>query len=64
MSHIFMSYRLAEIANQYLQKGDKISLIGELCHSVWQDESTGKMRSKHYIKVNELDLPARKSERK
>ena len=56
--------RLAKIANQYLQKGDKISLVGELCHSVWQDESTGQMRSKHYIKVNELDLPARKSERK
>ena len=56
--------RLAEIVNQYLQKGDKISLIGELCHSVWQDESTGQMRSKYYIKVNELDLPARKSERK
>lgn len=54
--------RLAEIANQYLQKGDKISLVGELCHSVWQDESTGQMRSKHYIKVNELDLPAKKSQ--
>lgn len=54
--------RLAEIANQYLQKGDKVSLVGELCHSVWQDESTGQMRSKHYIKVNELDLPAKKGQ--
>lgn len=35
--------------------------MGELCQNIWQDQN-GQTRSRHFIKVSELDLPTKSKE--
>ena len=47
--------RVAEIANQYTQKGSKVLITGRLKLDQWTDQNGGK-RSKHGIVVNEFKM--------
>lgn len=47
--------RLAEVANQYLKKGSKIYIDGELKFEQWQDQN-GNNRSKHTISINTFEM--------
>lgn len=42
-------------AAQYLEKGKTVLIVGRLSQSEWTD-AEGKKRSRHYIKVDRLDL--------
>jgi single-strand DNA-binding protein len=48
--------RTAEVANQYVKKGDKIALSGSLELDQWDDRETGQKRSKHTMAVNQMTL--------
>lgn len=48
--------RTAEIASEYLQKGSKVLLEGELVQDSWEDKNGGGKRTKHKITVNRLHL--------
>lgn len=47
--------RTAEITNQYLRKGSKILIEGELKLDRWQDQN-GQNRSKHSITVSTMQM--------
>jgi single-strand DNA-binding protein len=47
--------RTAEIASQYLSKGSKILVEGELKLDTWTDQNGGK-RSKHTISVKNMEM--------
>ena len=47
--------KLAEVANQYLRKGSKIYIDGELKFEQWQDQN-GNNRSKHTLQVNTFEM--------
>lgn len=47
--------RLAEICNQYLQKGAQIYIDGKLKHEKWTAED-GSKRSKHSISIENLQM--------
>lgn len=47
--------RLAEIANQYLNKGSKVLIEGRLRFEQWSDQN-GQNRSKHSIYVENMEM--------
>lgn len=47
--------RLAEIANQYLNKGSKVLIEGRLKYEQWSDQN-GQNRSKHTISVENMEM--------
>ena len=47
--------RLAEVANQYLNKGSKIYVVAELKQDTWTDNE-GKNRSKHSLKIDSFEM--------
>ena len=47
--------RLAEIANEYLQKGSKVSIEGRLNMTQWSDQH-GNKRIKHDIIIESLEM--------
>ncbi len=47
--------RLAEIANQYLNKGSKVLIEGRLKFDQWNDQN-GQNRSKHSISVENMEM--------
>jgi single-strand DNA-binding protein len=48
--------RLAEVAQEYLHKGDSVILSGRLRQDTWENEDGGK-RSKLKVVVRDLQLP-------
>jgi len=47
--------RTAEVANQYIRKGSKILVEGELVLEQWKAQD-GTSRSKHSVKVNRMEM--------
>jgi single-strand DNA-binding protein len=47
--------RTAEIAGEYLKKGSKVGISGQLVQRTWQDDQ-GNNRSAVEIRVNQLEL--------
>lgn len=47
--------KLAEVASQYLRKGSKIAINGELSFEQWTNQQ-GQMNSRHSIIVNSFDF--------
>ena len=47
--------RIAEVANQYLQKGSKVLIEGRLMLEQWQDQN-GQNRSKHSVTVESMEM--------
>lgn len=47
--------KLAEVANQYLNKGSKIYVVAELKQDTWQDQN-GQNRSKHSLKIESFEM--------
>ena len=47
--------KLGEMCNQYLQKGSKIYIIGELKLQQWTDQQ-GQKRSKHSITIDSMEM--------
>lgn len=45
---------LAKVAGNYLKKGSKVYIEGNLRADVWQDADSGKNRTKHKIRVQDL----------
>lgn len=43
-------------AAEYLEKGKAVIVTGRLSLSEWTDKEDGKKRSKHFVKVEKLDL--------
>jgi len=54
--------KTAEIVRDYVNKGDKIAIEGELDSAEWEDKNTGKKRSKLYVKVQRVVLLPKSSE--
>ena len=52
--------RSGETANQYLKKGSKVLIEGQLQFQQWEDQN-GNKRSKHIIKVDKYDFLDSKS---
>ena len=48
--------RLAEIANEYVHKGDPVFIQGRLKTDMWDDKQTGKQRSKLVVVAENLQL--------
>jgi single-strand DNA-binding protein len=48
--------RLAEVAGDYVKKGDLIEVIGELKLEEWTDSQTGVKRSKPVVNVDKLEM--------
>ena len=48
--------KTAEIASQYLSKGSKLAVNGEIVLEQWQDQQTGQNRQKHSIKVETMEM--------
>ena len=48
--------KTAEIASQYLSKGSKLAVNGELVLDQWQDGQTGQNRQKHSIRVETMEM--------
>lgn len=48
--------RTAEIAGEYLKKGDATLLVGRLKLDQWDDKQSGQKRSKHKLVIEELRL--------
>ncbi len=46
----------AETVNQYLSKGSKILVNGELNQDTWNDKTTGQLRSRHYMIVDQMTM--------
>lgn len=51
--------RLAEIVDEFTEKGDKILIVGRLVLEKWQDKE-GNEKSKYVIAVEELELLSNK----
>ncbi len=47
--------RTAEVVNQYLRKGSKLLIEGELKQDKWQDQN-GQNRSKHSVTVSNIQM--------
>lgn len=47
--------KIAEIANQYLKKGSKVLVEGQLVFDSWIDQ-TGQNRSKHSVRVENIGM--------
>jgi len=47
--------KLAEVANNYLHKGSKLYVVGELKQETWQTQD-GQNRSKHSIKIDSFEM--------
>lgn len=48
--------RTAETAGQYLSKGSKLAVNGEIVLEQWQDQQTGQNRQKHSIRVETMEM--------
>ena len=48
--------KLAEICGKYLTKGSKVFIRGKLEQETWEDKDSGKMRSKHIIRIDKLEF--------
>lgn len=48
--------KTAEIASQYLSKGSKLAVNGEIVLDQWQDQQTGQNRQKHSIRVETMEM--------
>lgn len=48
--------RTAENVAEYLKKGSKVLVQGELKQDIWEDRETGKKRSKHTITILKIDF--------
>jgi len=48
--------RLAEIAAQYLKKGSKVYLEGQLRKESWDDKNTGKKVYRSYVAVKSMQM--------
>jgi single-strand DNA-binding protein len=55
--------KTAEIAADYVKKGDLIAVIGSIVTQKWVDKATGEERSKMIVKVNHLELLGNKRDR-
>ncbi|NOR57189.1 MAG: single-stranded DNA-binding protein [Sulfurimonas sp.] len=55
--------RSAEIANQYLKKGSKVLIAGELKLDQWTDQQ-GQKKSKHSVTVKEMKMLGSKDDSK
>ena len=54
--------KLAELLNQYTQKGSKILVLGRLQQETWDDKDTGKKRSKIVVIANDVTFLDNKSD--
>lgn len=52
----------AEVAGNYVRKGGLIAISGQLKFEEWKDRSSGELRSKPVINVQQLDLLGSKKE--
>lgn len=43
-------------AKNYLIKGKKVIIVGDLEFSEWTDKNDGKTRNKHFVRVRSLEL--------
>jgi len=48
--------KVAEICNQYLRKGSKVLLEGEIEFQQWEDKQSGQKRSKHSFNVSNMQM--------
>lgn len=48
--------RIAEVAAQYVRKGNQIGITGSLNCDYWNDRATGDQRQSPFIKVKQLTL--------
>lgn len=55
--------KTAEIAANYIRKGDKIGVTGYLKIETWSDRTTGTLRSKPIVNANQLHLLGSKQDR-
>lgn len=51
--------RTAENVAEYLRKGSKVLVQGELKQDIWEDRETKKKRSKHTITIHKIDFLSR-----
>lgn len=56
--------KTAEVANRYLSKGSKVMLEGRLVFEQWQDKQTGQNRSRHSLRVDNMQMLDDKKESK
>lgn len=52
--------RLAEIANQYLAKGNQVMIEGRLQYETWEDRKTGQKRSRLRVIAENLQMLGRR----
>ncbi len=52
--------KIAEIMGDYLKKGDKVTIAGEMKTDSWDDKNTGKKNYKTYVIVNKIDFMSKK----
>lgn len=59
-STVFLDFvafgKTAELINQYYQKGDMLCGVGEISADEWQEQDTGKKRTKHKIIISKLEF--------
>jgi single-strand DNA-binding protein len=55
--------RTAEICGEYIRKGSQFGITGQLSFSRWVDKTTGERRERALVKVENLELLARSTER-
>jgi single-strand DNA-binding protein len=55
--------KTAEIAANYIRKGDKIGVTGYFKIEIWSDHTTGTLRSKPIVNANQLYLLGSKQDR-
>ena len=59
-SAVFLDFvafgKTAELINQYYQKGDMLCGQGEIAQDEWQEQDTGKKRTKHKIIIQKLEF--------
>ncbi len=59
-STVFLDFvafgKTAELINQYYQKGDMLCGQGEIAQDEWQEQDTGKKRTKHKIIIQKLEF--------
>jgi len=46
--------RLAEVVNQYMAKGKRVRVIGRLEYQIWNDKTTGELRSRAVIVASQV----------
>lgn len=54
---------LANIVSEYTKKGSKVGVSGQLKLETWEDKETGAKRSRHKLRVSNLELLDRKGDR-